>query len=102
MVTGESEEAESARDKRRRFGLDTSDELSFSVAAQQHSQESLTREFHKPPPLHQPATPLLQFLVDECLQSLKAAVECQGVVELVRTCVTGTKRTCLLVQTYKY
>jgi hypothetical protein len=67
----------SSRDKRRRVGLETPHESSYLSSA----QASQDKEFRKDPVAHQPHTPLILFLADECLQSLKAALACTTMVE---------------------
>ena len=62
-----------ARDKRRRFGKDTSEDVS--------SMPSQDTEFLKSRVVEQPAIPLIHFLADECLLSVRAALTCQTTVE---------------------
>jgi len=72
----DAEQGNGARDKRRRFGLDQSEEDSIMSPMASHD-----REFDKSRVAQQPAIPLIQFLADACLTSMKDALACQTIVE---------------------
>ena len=77
----ESAEGGAGREKRRRLVHDTSLEPSYPSGTQKSQDACDNAEFRKEPVAQEPSTPLLQFLADECLQALKAALASNSMAE---------------------